>query len=337
MTNKPNEPSAAAGEATPAAPRPAGEPVRSPFDSPTEQFTTSSGVQTTEKLTTEKLTQATEVLGKPSDVLGQPADVLGQPAPKLTSPTEKLSHATERTLPRTDEELGLDLDVPLYSQVKNAIPGAANSTTTEPSPTYSFASIPPAPAAPGEGNGRRRRDDRRGTLDLGLLLLRLVIGGTFIYHGLQKLTGWFHGPGLDGIKTAMEGGGWKHVDIAVPMLIAGEIGGGVLVIVGLATPLAAAALLAVILDAWMWKQNMVPGFQYSAKTNSTEFESVLIGLTAVLILTGPGRYSIDRNRAWSTRPFLGSIAAFVVAVAAAIGVWVYLHGGNPLTGIGPFE
>ncbi|WP_328289936.1 DoxX family protein [Nocardia aurantiaca] len=286
MTDKPNEPSAAAGDITPVAPRPAGEPVRSPYDSPTEKFATSSGVQTTEKL------------------------------------------------PRTDEELGLDPEVPLYSQAEHAIPGAADGAT-EPSPTYSFASIPPAPPSPAESNGRvRRRDDRRGTLDLGLLLLRLIIGGTFMYHGLQKAAGWFHGPGFDGIKTAMEHGGWKHVDIAAPLLIAGELGGGILVAVGLFTPLAAGALLAVILDAWMWKQSMVPGFQYSAKGNSVELESVLVGLTTVLILTGPGRLSFDRDRGWATRPFWGSLAAFIAAVAAAILAYIYLHGGNPLSGIG---
>lgn len=286
MTDKPNEPSAVAGDLPPAAPRPAGEPVRSPFDSPTEQFATPSGVQTTEKL------------------------------------------------PRTDEELGLDPEVPLYNQVKNAIPGAADGTTTEPSPTYSFASIPPAPPSPADSNGRvRRRDDRRGTLDLGLLLLRLVIGGTFVYHGLQKAAGWFHGPGYDGIRTAMENGGWKHVDLATPLLIAGELGGGIMVALGVATPLAAGALLAIILDAWMWKQSMVPGFQYSAKGNSVELESVLAALATVLILTGPGRLSLDRNRGWATRPLWGSLAAIAAALAAAILAYTYLHGGNPLSGI----
>ncbi|MEU1209677.1 DoxX family protein [Nocardia sp. NPDC005825] len=331
MTNKPNQPSAAAGDATPAAPRPAGAPVRSPFDSPTEQFAAPSGAEPTEKITPPPAAPSGPAAEQPGQGTGQP----GQATEKITP--QKVGHGTERNLPRTDEELGLDPDVPLYSQGKNSVPGAADSSAAEPSSTYSFASIPPAPAAPPENNGRRRRDDRRGTVDLGLLLLRLVIGGTFTYHGLQKAFGWFHGPGFDGIKTAMQGGGWKHVDLAAPMLIAGELGGGVLVLIGLATPLAAGALLAVILDAWMWKQGMVPGFQYSAKTNSVEIESILVGITTALILTGPGRYSLDRNRAWSTRPFLGSLAAFVAAVAAAILVYIYLHGGNPLNGIGPFK
>ncbi|WP_067544644.1 DoxX family protein [Nocardia crassostreae] len=161
--------------------------MRSPFDSPTEQFAAPAGAKT------EKLT---------------------------------------KDLPRTDEDLGLEPDVPLYSELKNSIPGASSPADT--APTYGFASIPPAPAAPGDAPSRPlRRDDRRGTLDLGLLVLRLVIGGTFIYHGLQKLTGWFHGPGLEGTKNMMENGGWDQPSVAASLLIVGELGGGILVVLGL--------------------------------------------------------------------------------------------------------
>lgn len=299
VTEKPNEHSAdAPGSIPPGSPRTTGEPVRSPYDSPTEQFQTSS----------------------------VKADLT-------------------KDLPRTDEELGLDPEVPLYTEVKEAIsagptpPAVGNGVPAadDTAPTYAFASIPPAPNGGAEPTTRiRRRDDRRGTLDLGLLLLRLVIGGTFVYHGLQKAAGWFHGPGYDGIRTSMENGGWKHADFAAPMLIAGELGGGILVAVGLATPLAAGAVLAVILDAWMWKQGMVAGFQYKAGTG-VELESILAGGAAAIMLTGPGRLSLDRNRGWATRPFLGSLAALVAAVAAAILTYIYLHGGNPLEGIRPFN
>ncbi|WP_067692558.1 DoxX family protein [Nocardia jejuensis] len=311
MTEKPNEPSAAApGEIPPATPRPAGEPVRSPFDSPTEQFTASGA---TADFGAAADTGRTEVLDKSAKLSKEPA--------------------------RTDEELGLDPEVPLYSELKNSIPGASDTaevtSETAATPAYSFASIPPAPST--EPNNRvRRRDDRRGTLDLGLLLLRLVIGGTFIYHGLQKLAGWFHGPGLDGTKAMMENGGWKQPDISAALLIAGELGGGILLVLGLATPLAAGAVLAVILDAWMWKQGMVAGFQYKAQTG-VELESILAGGAAAILLTGPGRLSLDRNRGWATRPFMGSLAVLVAAIAAAILTYVYMHGGNPLTGIGPFD
>ncbi|WP_255650036.1 DoxX family protein [Nocardia australiensis] len=236
-----------------------------------------------------------------------------------------------KDVPRTDEELGLDPgpEVPTVGE------GAtATATATEAAPTYAYASIPPAASQLGDsGRGLRRRNgDRRGTLDLGLFVLRLIVGGTFIYHGLQKLTGWFEGPGLDGTRDMMADGGWDHPTLSTVLVIGGEVGGGVLLVLGLATPFAAGAVLATILDAWMWKQGMVPGFQYKV-AGGVELESILAGVAAVIILTGPGRWAFDRNRGWATRPSYGSFVIAILAVAAAVGTWFWLHGGNPLVGM----
>ncbi|MFQ6327874.1 DoxX family protein [Nocardia sp. CWNU-33] len=250
------------------------------------------------------------------------------------SPTEQLSSLGKgpeltKDVPRTDDELGLDPEVP-------AVGEQANQADT--APAYAYASIPPAanpPSEPSRPLRRRNGDNRRGTLDLGLFVLRLVIGGTFIYHGLMKLAGWFHGPGLDGTRDMMANGGWDHPTMATILVTAGELGGGGLLVLGLATPLAAGAVLAVILDAWAWKQGMLPGFQYKVATG-VELESILAGAAAVIILTGPGRLSFDRNRGWATRPAYGSFAVLILAIAAAVGTWIWLHGGNPLIGIGPW-
>ncbi|MGQ4596723.1 DoxX family membrane protein [Nocardia sp. R6R-6] len=249
------------------------------------------------------------------------------------SPTEQFARVDAsgrpqlgKDVPRTDDELGLDPEVPTTAETKAV-------------PTYDYASIPPAAAPPSDTRRLRRRtaENRRGTLDLGLFLLRLVVGGTFLYHGLQKLTGWFHGPGLDGTREMMEQGGWDHPTLSTMLVTAGEVGGGALLILGLATPLAAGAVLAVILDAWAWKQGMAPGFQYKAGPGAVELESILAGTAVVIILTGPGRYSFDIKRGWATRPHLGSFTVLLLAIAAAAGAYWYLHGGNPFTGIGPFD
>ena len=75
-------------------------------------------------------------------------------------------------------------------------------------------------------------------MSLGRLVLRAAIGGLFIGHGTQKLFGWFGGGGLE--KT---GEGFAAIGL-VPgrrnALVAGlaESGGGALLALGLATPLA---------------------------------------------------------------------------------------------------
>ncbi|MCP2287360.1 DoxX family protein [Nocardia amikacinitolerans] len=249
-------------------------------------------------------------------------------SPTQQLPVVDMAKPRPADVPRTDDELGLDPDVPTVEQTK-----AGTSA-------YSYASIPPAanpPNEPSKAARRRSAENRRGTLYFGLFLLRLVVGGTFIYHGLQKLTGWFHGPGLDGTRDIMADGGWDHPSVATILLVAGELGGGILLILGLATPLAAGAVLAVILTAWAWKQGMIPGFQYKGSVPSgVELETILAGTAAAVILTGPGRWSLDRNRGWATRPAWGSFAALLAALLAAAGTYWYLHGGNPLTGIGPF-
>ncbi|MEU7628891.1 DoxX family protein [Nocardia sp. NPDC049220] len=247
-------------------------------------------------------------------------------SPTDQSPRVAHSERPELTkdVPRTDDELGLDPEVPTKAD-------RAGATAS-----YRYASIPPAANTPSDTGRLRRRtsENRRGTLDFGLFLLRLIVGGTFLYHGLQKLAGWFHGPGLDGTRDMMERGGWDHPTVSTILVTAGEVGGGALVVLGLATPLAAGAVLAVMLDAWAWKQGMAPGFQYKAGPGAVELESILAGISAVVILTGPGRWSFDRNRGWATRPFAGSFVILLLAIAAAAGAYWYLHGGNPLVGIG---
>src|SRR5215471_4581102 len=91
-----------------------------------------------------------------------------------------------------------------------------------------------AAGSPGRG--------RRGIMDFGLAVLRLVVGLTLAAHGVQKLFGWFGGPGLHGTGRGLEQLGF--VPGRRSALLAGltEAGGGLLLTLGLATPAAAAAV-----------------------------------------------------------------------------------------------
>src|SRR6185369_17169067 len=86
-------------------------------------------------------------------------------------------------------------------------------------------------------------------MHLGRLLLRATIGATFFVHGTQKLFGWFGGYGPDGTGQFFESLGLRPGKRNAMAAGVTEAGGGVLVALGLATPLAAAGLSAVMVTA----------------------------------------------------------------------------------------
>lgn len=123
--------------------------------------------------------------------------------------------------------------------------------------------------------------------DLGLLIIRLVIGLLFVAHGSQKLFGWFGGYGLKGTGGWFESIGMKPgVTMA---LLAGlaEFGGGALVAAGVLTWLGAVVIILSMLIAIV-KVHGANGLWATA--NGYEYNLVLIAVTAGLILTGPGAY-----------------------------------------------
>ncbi|WP_218606397.1 DoxX family protein, partial [Pseudonocardia abyssalis] len=46
--------------------------------------------------------------------------------------------------------------------------------------------------------------------DLGLLILRFAIGGTFVAHGMQKVFGLWNGPGIGGFAQVLAGFGFRE-------------------------------------------------------------------------------------------------------------------------------
>jgi len=127
-------------------------------------------------------------------------------------------------------------------------------------------------------------------MDIGLLLLRLVVGFTFAAHGAQKLFGWFGGPGLAGTAGFFEKLGF--VPGKRSALFAGltELGGGIALALGLMTPLASALALAVMLVA-AGSVHLKNGF-FGSK-GGYEYNLVLGAAALSLAFTGPGLLSLD--------------------------------------------
>ena len=104
-------------------------------------------------------------------------------------------------------------------------------------------------------------------------------------------------------------------------------------VLGLFTPVAAAAGVAVLINAWAVVQAGEPGFQFFAGQGSggVEFETMLLVTAAGVCLTGAGKISLDGNRAWTHRPMWGSLALLVLGIAGGVATWVVLNGSNPFS------
>jgi putative oxidoreductase len=149
------------------------------------------------------------------------------------------------------------------------------------------------------------------------LLARGTIGALMFGHGTQKLFGWFGGHGPEGTGQFFEQIGFRPGKTHALAAGAAEAGGGTAIALGLATPLASASVIGVMLSAIRsvhWKNGVWSsdgGFEYNA---------VLIAALVALTETGPGPLSLDarlgierKGSVWA----LGALGAGAAGAAAA--------------------
>jgi len=149
--------------------------------------------------------------------------------------------------------------------------------------------------------------------DIGLLTLRVGIGGTLAAHGTQKLFGWFGGPGLDGTAAFFETTGFRPGRTNALLAGATEAGSGLLLAAGLATPAAAAAAAGTMVVASA--SHAENGF--FAQKGGYEYSAILALAGVSLALIGPGRCSLDHaTRHAFDRPWMRVVAALTVIPAA---------------------
>lgn len=127
-------------------------------------------------------------------------------------------------------------------------------------------------------------------MDIGLLLLRLTVGLTLAAHGTQKLFGWFGGSGLDGTGKSMEMIGFLPGRRHALMAGLAEGGGGLLLALGLMTPVAASVVFAVMVVAGV-SVHLKQGFFITS--GGYEYTLVLAVSGLSVAFTGPGLLSLD--------------------------------------------
>ena len=154
-------------------------------------------------------------------------------------------------------------------------------------------------------------------MDTGKLILRLFVGGVFAAHGLQKLRGWFGGPGIEGTTRITSSLGIRPARANAYAIAVTETVGGLAIAAGAATPAASAGLVAAMTTA-IRTVHWPTGF--FATQGGWEFNGTLIAAVVALTADGPGRFSLDAalgRRRWG----IGwSLAALGVGVGASYAV-----------------
>lgn len=137
--------------------------------------------------------------------------------------------------------------------------------------------------------------------DVGVLVLRVGVGGTIAAHGAQKLFGWFGGGGVAGTGQFFESVGFVPGPRNARLAGLTEGAGGALMALGLASGPAGAAVAGNMIVA--------SAVHYPAFFNTSgglELPATYGLVGAVLGSVGPGRYSLDEvtghalNKPWMT-------------------------------------
>lgn len=171
-------------------------------------------------------------------------------------------------------------------------------------------------------------DARRGTMDLGLLIIRLLLGLWLVLVSLATFFQFGGNEGIAGLESAYAGYlAPEMLAIAVPAI---QLAAGVFLVFGLITPVF--AMLATVATSFTFLHEIAVGgggYNIFAWTDSAQLSLVLLGVSLALQFTGPGLYSLDVNRSWARRPLFSSWVFVVLAIAGGVALWWFGAGANP--------
>jgi putative oxidoreductase len=151
--------------------------------------------------------------------------------------------------------------------------------------------------------------------DIALLVLRVVLGLTYVAHGLRKL-GVGGGEGFAGFRGSIARRGYRPAVAWASAAVLAEVVGGALVVAGLVTPIGAALLVgqsltivALVAPRGFWHNR--GGIEYP----------VLLGTASLAVaLTGPGALSLDTVLGIRPDPMLAAGAVAAAVVGALVGL-----------------
>lgn len=152
-------------------------------------------------------------------------------------------------------------------------------------------------------------------MDIGLLILRIGVGGILAIHGAQKLLPADRGGmGIKATTGFIESLGFRPAKALAWLLALTELVGGLALAAGFGTPVAAAALIGVMTAAIL-AVHLDKGF--FAQSGGYEFPlSLALGALAAAF-AGGGEWSLDRVLEWNLAGDAWGIAAGAFGLVSA--------------------
>jgi putative oxidoreductase len=129
-----------------------------------------------------------------------------------------------------------------------------------------------------------------------VMIARIVLGIIFFAHGAQKMLGWYGGPGLGrSMRTFSE---HLHLPSTLAFLvIAGEFFGGMGLIVGLFSRIAALVIAVTMVGAIAtvhFRFGLFLNWFGNQEGHGIEYHLLAIALALVVVVNGAGAFSLDR-------------------------------------------
>ncbi|MER7917487.1 MULTISPECIES: DoxX family protein [unclassified Streptomyces] len=173
-----------------------------------------------------------------------------------------------------------------------------------------------SPSATRQGAGRTGVS----AADCGLLLLRLTFGLFLAGHGAQKLFGLFGGPGLTATGKGFESLGYRPGKLFAAIGGLSEFLGGLGLAAGLFVPLAAAAIVGVMINAMV---TVSAAHGVWVDKGGVEYNICIAVVALAVAAIGPGRLALDRffrwgNGGWPQAAFALVLGGLGAALALAL-------------------
>lgn len=186
-----------------------------------------------------------------------------------------------------------------------------------------------------EEKALRKQYGKRGTIDFGLLFIRIALGAYLIIEGVRTLFTIGDSAGISGLETEFANYAMANI-LAIGVPVA-QLGAGVFLVLGLLTPFA--AMVGMVVTGFLAIHELAvsgAGLDVFGWPETLWLSLILFVINVGIQFTGPGFISVDSAlgvKALSSparRPLASSWIFFILGAAALVAVWWFGAGINPL-------